>query len=61
MTLDDVVGKLDELILKFDIFNSEYINRSNILINMLDNIDILIYILIVITIMIFMLRRVKII
>lgn len=61
MTLDDVVGKLDDLILRLETFNSEYINRSNILINMIDNIDILIYILIVITIMIFMLRRVKII
>lgn len=61
MTLDDVVNRLDSLILKFDTFFSAYINNSNMLLNILDNIDILVYILIVITIMIFMLRRVKII
>ena len=61
MTLDDVVERLDSLILKFDTFFDEYISNSNLILNILDNIDILVYILIVITIMIFMLRRVKII
>lgn len=61
MTLDDVVDRLDSLILKFDNFITEYINNSNMLLKLVDNIDILVYILIVITIMIFMLRRVKII
>ena len=61
MTLDDVVDRLDSLILKFDTFFDEYINNSNLILKILDNIDILIYILIVVTIMRFMLRRVKII
>ena len=61
MTLDDVVDRLDSLILKFDTFFDEYINNSNLILKILDNIDILLYILIVVTIMRFMLRRVKII
>ena len=61
MMLDDVVNRLDNLILKFDTFFNDYINNSNLILNILDNIDILVYILIVITIMIFMLRRVRII
>lgn len=61
MTLDDVVDRLDSLILKFDTFFDEYINNSNLILKILDNIDILLYILIVIIIMKFMLRRVKII
>jgi len=61
MTLDDVVDRLDSLILKFDTFFDEYINNSNLILKILDNIDILVYILIVVTIMRFMLRRVKII
>jgi hypothetical protein len=61
MTLDDVVDRLDSLILIFDTFFDEYINNSNLILKILDNIDILVYILIVITIMRFMLRRVKII
>jgi hypothetical protein len=60
MTLDDVVDRLDSLILKFDTFFDEYINNSNLILKILDNIDILVYILIVVTIMRFMLRRVKI-
>lgn len=61
MTLDDVVNRLDSLTLKFDTFFDEYINNSNLILKILDNIDILVYILIVVTILIFMLRRVKII
>lgn len=61
MTLDDVVDRLDSLILKFDTFFDEYINNSNLILKILDNIDILVYILIVVIIMRFMLRRVKII
>ena len=61
MTLDDVVVRLDSLILKFDTFFDEYINNSNLILKILDNIDILVYILIVVIIMRFMLRRIKII
>lgn len=61
MTLDDVVDRLDSLTFKFDTFFDEYINNSNLILKILDNIDILVYILIIVTIMIFMLRRVKII
>lgn len=61
MTLDDVVDRLDSLTLKFDTFFDQYINNSNLILKILDNIDILVYILIVVTIMRFMLRRVKII
>jgi len=61
MTLDDVVDRLDSLTLIFETFFDEYINNSNLILKILDNIDILVYILIVVTIMRFMLRRVKII
>jgi hypothetical protein len=44
MTLDDVVDRLDSLILKFDTFFDEYINNSNLILKILDNIDILVYI-----------------
>lgn len=59
MTLDDVVNKLEDIRFIFEDFISTNESNNNIIIDILNNVDILIYILILCLFLIFITRKVK--